>query len=182
MSASAVRAVDVRKSYGKGSTAVTALAGVTMEVTSGEFAAVMGPSGSGKSTLMHCLAGLDTVDSGEIWVGDTALAGLGDKKLTALRRDRVGFVFQQYNLLPTLTAKENILLPLDIAGTKPDELWFDEVVAAVGLADRLGHRPAELSGGQQQRVACARALVTRPAVVFADEPTGNLDSSAAPRC
>ncbi|MBW3640849.1 MAG: ABC transporter ATP-binding protein [Actinobacteria bacterium] len=176
MSASAVRAVDVRKSYGKGSTAVTALAGVTMEVTSGEFAAVMGPSGSGKSTLMHCLAGLDTVDSGEIWVGDTALAGLGDKKLTALRRDRVGFVFQQYNLLPTLTAKENILLPLDIAGTKPDELWFDEVVAAVGLADRLGHRPAELSGGQQQRVACARALVTRPAVVFADEPTGNLDS------
>jgi putative ABC transport system ATP-binding protein len=173
---SAVRAIDVRKSYGKGSTAVTALAGVTLDVREGSFTAVMGPSGSGKSTLMHCLAGLDTIDSGQVIVGDVPLAGLGDKQLTALRRDRVGFVFQQFNLLPTLTAKENVLLPLDIAGRKADPAWFDEVIRAVGLADRLDHRPSELSGGQQQRVACARALITRPAVVFADEPTGNLDS------
>ena len=136
----------------------------------------MGPSGSGKSTLMHCMAGLDTIDSGSITIGDTVLGGLKDKALTTLRRDRVGFVFQQYNLLPTLTAEENIALPLAIAGRKPDQAWFDQVVQAVGLADRLKHRPAELSGGQQQRVACARALVTRPDVVFADEPTGNLDS------
>jgi putative ABC transport system ATP-binding protein len=136
----------------------------------------MGPSGSGKSTLMHCLAGLDGVDSGSIEIGGTSLVGLGDRALTALRRDRVGFVFQQYNLLPTLTAAENIALPLSIAGTRPDRAWFDQVVDALGLADRLDHRPAELSGGQQQRVACARALVTRPDVVFADEPTGNLDS------
>ncbi|MDP9100591.1 MAG: ABC transporter ATP-binding protein [Actinomycetota bacterium] len=174
----AVRAVDVRKSYGRGDTAVLALAGVSIDVPRGQFLAVMGPSGSGKSTLMHCLAGLDTVDSGRVEVGGLALTGLGDRQLTALRRDRVGFVFQQYNLLPTLTAKENILLPLAIAGKAPDEVWFDEVVAAVGLADRLSHRPAELSGGQQQRVACARALVTRPDVIFADEPTGNLDSRA----
>ncbi len=172
----AVRALDVRKSYGKGDTAVTALAGVSLEVPSGQMAAVMGPSGSGKSTLMHCLAGLDTVDSGSIELGDTQVVGLGDKQLTALRRDRIGFVFQQYNLLPTLTAAENITLPLDIAGRKPDQAWYDDIVRAVGLGDRLGHRPAELSGGQQQRVACARALVTRPDVVFADEPTGNLDS------
>ena len=172
----AVLAVDVRKSYGKDETAVTALAGVSLEVPRGQMLAVMGPSGSGKSTLMHCLAGLDTVDTGSIEIGGTQVVGLGDKQLTALRRDRVGFVFQQFNLLPTLTAGENILLPLDIAGKKPDKAWYDEVVGAVGLADRLSHRPAELSGGQQQRVACARALVTKPDVVFADEPTGNLDS------
>jgi putative ABC transport system ATP-binding protein len=173
-----VLAVDVHKSYGKGETAVTALAGVSLEVPRGQMLAVMGPSGSGKSTLMHCLAGLDTVDTGSIEIGGTQVVGLGDKQLTALRRDRVGFVFQQFNLLPTLTAGENILLPLDIAGKKPDQAWYDEVVGAVGLADRLSHRPAELSGGQQQRVACARALVAKPDVVFADEPTGNLDSKS----
>ena len=172
----AVRAVDVRKSYGKGETKVTALAGVSLDVPRGQMAAVMGPSGSGKSTLMHCLAGLDSVDSGSIDISGTAVVGMNDKQLTTLRRDRVGFVFQQYNLLPTLTAAENITLPLDIAGRKPDKAWYDEVVDAVGLADRLSHRPSELSGGQQQRVACARALITRPDVVFADEPTGNLDS------
>jgi len=172
----AVRASDVRKSYGKDETAVVALDGVSLDVPHGQMLAVMGPSGSGKSTLMHCLAGLDTVDHGSIEIGGTQIVGLGDKPLTQLRRDRVGFVFQQFNLLPTLTAGENISLPLDIAGRKPDQAWFDEVVRAVGLADRLGHRPSELSGGQQQRVACARALVTRPDVVFADEPTGNLDS------
>ena len=175
---SALRAVDVVKSYGKGETAVTALAGVSLEVPRGQFVAVMGPSGSGKSTLMHCLAGLDSIDTGDVQVGDVSLVGLGDKALTALRRDRVGFVFQQYNLLPTLTAEENIRLPLDIAGHQVDEAWFQEVVQAVGLSDRLKHRPQELSGGQQQRVACARALVSRPDVVFADEPTGNLDSRA----
>ncbi len=174
--APAVRARDVRKSYGKDDTAVLALAGVSVDVPRGQYAAVMGPSGSGKSTLMHCLAGLDKVDSGDIEVGGVPLHGLGDKQLTALRRDRVGFVFQQYNLLPTLTAEENIVLPLAIAGRKPDKAWLAEVVQAVGLGDRLTHRPAELSGGQQQRVACARALVARPDVVFADEPTGNLDS------
>ena len=171
----AVTARDVRKSYGRGDTAVLALAGVSLDVEQGQMTAVMGPSGSGKSTLMHCLAGLDSVDSGSIEIGGTQLVGLSDKDMTALRRDRVGFVFQQFNLLPTLTAGENITLPLDIAGKKPDQAWYDEVVAAVGLGDRLGHRPSELSGGQQQRVACARALVTRPDVVFADEPTGNLD-------
>ena len=174
----AVRAVDVRKSYGKAETAVIALAGVSLDVQRGQFAAVMGPSGSGKSTLMHCLAGLDRVDSGDVQVGGVSIVGMNDKALTALRRDRVGFVFQQYNLLPTLTAEENILLPLSIAGRKPDQAWLEEVVRSVGLGDRLHHRPAELSGGQQQRVACARALVTRPDVVFADEPTGNLDSRA----
>ena len=178
MTSPAVRATDVRKSYGTGDTAVLALAGVSLDVAQGEMTAVMGPSGSGKSTLMHCLAGLDTVDSGSIQIGDTEVVGLGDKQLTALRRDRVGFVFQQFNLLPTLTAEENITLPLDIAGTKPDPEWLAQVVQAVGLADRLHHRPAELSGGQQQRVACARALVSRPHVVFADEPTGNLDSKS----
>ena len=174
--APAVRAVDIRKSYGKGDTAVTALAGVTLDVPTGQLTAVMGPSGSGKSTLMHCLAGLDSIDSGQIEIAGTSVVGMKDKALTALRRDRVGFVFQQYNLLPTLTAQENITLPLDIAGTTPDADWMKVVVDAVGLSDRLKHRPSELSGGQQQRVACARALVTRPDVVFADEPTGNLDS------
>ena len=172
----AVRAVDVRKSYGKGDTAVTALAGVSLDVPVGQMTAVMGPSGSGKSTLMHCLAGLDAVDTGSIEIAGTPLVGLGDRQLTALRRDRVGFVFQQFNLLPTLTAAENIRLPLDIAGRKVDQAWMDQVVETIGLSDRLSHRPAELSGGQQQRVACARALITRPDVVFADEPTGNLDS------
>jgi putative ABC transport system ATP-binding protein len=172
----AVRATDVRKSFGKGDTAVLALAGISLEVEANAMTAVMGPSGSGKSTLMHCLAGLDTIDSGGIEVGGTSVVGMNDKQLTALRRDRIGFVFQQFNLLPTLTAAENITLPLDIAGTKVDQAWFDEVVAGVSLGDRLQHRPAELSGGQQQRVACARALITRPDVVFADEPTGNLDS------
>ena len=175
-SSPAVRAVDVRKSYGKGETAVTALDGISLDVPRGRMTAVMGPSGSGKSTLMHCLAGLDSVDSGSIEIGGTQVVGLGDKQLTQLRRDRVGFVFQQFNLLPTLTAGENISLPLDIAGKKLDKAWYDEVVSAIGLTDRLSHRPSELSGGQQQRVACARALITRPDVVFADEPTGNLDS------
>jgi putative ABC transport system ATP-binding protein len=172
----AVHALDVRKSFGKGDTAVLALAGVSLDVPLGQMIAVMGPSGSGKSTLMHCMAGLDTVDSGSIEISGVQVVGLNDKELTALRRDRVGFVFQQYNLLPTLTAAENITLPLDIAGKEADPAWMEQVVTAVGLADRLHHRPAELSGGQQQRVACARALVSRPDVVFADEPTGNLDS------
>ena len=174
----AARAEHLSKVFGSGETRVTALDDVTVAFPAGEFTAIMGPSGSGKSTLMHTLAGLDSVTAGEVWVGDTPLSGLKDKGLTALRRDRIGFVFQQFNLLPTLTAGENITLPLDIAGRKPDPAWLEQVVAAVGLADRLGHRPSELSGGQQQRVACARALVSRPAVVFADEPTGNLDSRA----
>jgi len=176
--APAARAENLVKTYGSGDTRVEALAGITVAFATGEFSAIMGPSGSGKSTLMHVLAGLDSATSGEVWVGDTALSGLKDKGLTALRRDSVGFVFQQFNLLPTLTAGENITLPLDIAGKKPDPAWLAEVVDAVGVADRLHHRPAELSGGQQQRVACARALITRPAVVFADEPTGNLDSKS----
>ena len=174
----AARAEHLSKVFGSGETRVTALDDVTVAFAAGEFTAIMGPSGSGKSTLMHTLAGLDSVTAGEVWVGDTPLSGLKDKGLTALRRDHIGFVFQQFNLLPTLTAGENITLPLDIAGRKPDPAWLEQVVAAVGLADRLGHRPSELSGGQQQRVACARALVSRPAVVFADEPTGNLDSRA----
>jgi putative ABC transport system ATP-binding protein len=173
----AARAVDVKKVYGDtAQTRVEALAGITVGFARAEFTAIMGPSGSGKSTLMHCLAGLDRVSAGEVWIGDTRVTGLGDRGLTKLRREKVGFVFQQYNLLPTLTAHENITLPLAIAGRKPDADWFDLVVDTVGLRDRLSHRPAELSGGQQQRVACARALVARPEVIFADEPTGNLDS------
>ena len=173
----AARAVNVSKVYGDTSeTRVEALADVTVSFGRGEFTAIMGPSGSGKSTLMHCLAGLDMVTSGDVWVGDTRVSGLGDRGLTQLRRDKVGFVFQQFNLLPTLTAHENITLPLAIAGRKPDPDWFDIVVDTIRLRDRLGHRPAQLSGGQQQRVACARALVARPEVIFADEPTGNLDS------
>jgi putative ABC transport system ATP-binding protein len=172
----AARAVDVWKVYGTGEAQVLALRGVSLALERGRFTAIMGPSGSGKSTLMHCLAGLDTVTRGEVWVGDTRVTGLGDAGLTRLRRDRVGFVFQQFNLLPTLTADENIRLPLSIAGRKPDRAWYDTVIDTVGLRDRLGHRPSQLSGGQQQRVACARALVSRPEVVFADEPTGNLDS------
>lgn len=146
------------------------------EIPSGQFTAVMGPSGSGKSTLMHCLAGLDSVTSGEVFLGDTMLADLSDTQLTKLRRDRIGFVFQAFNLIPTLTAEENITLPMDIAGRKVDREWFDSVVGALELGPRLKHRPTELSGGQQQRVACARAIVARPTVIFADEPTGNLDS------
>jgi putative ABC transport system ATP-binding protein len=174
----AARASDVWKVYGSGETQVTALRGVSAEFERGRFTAIMGPSGSGKSTLMHCLAGLDSVTRGRIEIGDTTVTGLGDAGLTRLRREQVGFIFQQFNLLPTLSARENILLPMSIAGRRPDPAWFDTVVATVGLADRLEHRPAQLSGGQQQRVACARALVARPEVVFADEPTGNLDSRA----
>lgn len=175
----AARTVDLRKVYGNGQTQVTALDGVTSEFPIGQLTAIMGPSGSGKSTLMHCLAGLDTISSGEVWVGDRQVNGMSDKELTALRRDRIGFIFQQFNLLPTLTAEENITLPLAIAGKNVDQAWFDEIIAAVGLAKRLKHRPTELSGGQQQRVACARALLTKPAVIFADEPTGNLDSRSS---
>jgi putative ABC transport system ATP-binding protein len=175
----AARAVGVTKAYGTGAAAVTALDDISVDIRRGRFTAIMGPSGSGKSTLMHALAGLDTVDTGEVWIGETQLNTLSDKGLADLRRNRVGFVFQQFNLLPTLSAEENILLPLAIAKRKPNQAWFDQVVAAVGLADRLTHRPSELSGGQQQRVACARALLPKPDVIFADEPTGNLDSRSS---
>jgi putative ABC transport system ATP-binding protein len=174
----AVRAVDATRVYGTGDTAVRALDGVSVEVRSKRLTAVMGPSGSGKSTLMHCLAGLDRITSGEIWIGDTALSGLSERQLTLLRREHIGFVFQAFNLLPTLTAAENIALPLAIAGRKPDQAWYEKVIDAVGLRKRLGHRPSQLSGGEQQRVAGARALVGRPTVIFADEPTGNLDSKS----
>ena len=174
----AARAVALSKVYGRGQSQVRALDEVTLDILAGEFTAVMGPSGSGKSTLMHCMAALDTASSGSVEIGDTDLSSLNDKALTELRRDRVGFVFQAYNLVPTLTARENILLPLSIAGRRPDAGWFDTVVDTVGLRDRLDHRPNEMSGGQQQRVACARALVSRPSIVFADEPTGNLDSAS----
>jgi putative ABC transport system ATP-binding protein len=172
----AVRAVEVSKTYGSGPAAVTALDRVTVGFPPGRFSAVMGPSGSGKSTLLHCLAGLDSPDSGKVWLGETELSGLGERQRTRLRRDQVGFIFQSFNLLPTLTAAENITLPLAIAGRRVDRAWLDRIVDAVGLRDRLGHKPAELSGGQQQRLAAARALAGRPAVIFADEPTGNLDS------
>ncbi len=175
----AARAEQLSKVYGSGAAAVRALDEVSIDFCSGQFTAVMGPSGSGKSTLMHCLAALDSPSSGEVYVGDTSLSGLGDKGLTALRRDRIGFVFQAYNLVPTLSAEENIALPLAIAGRKPEPDWFDTVIDTVDLRDRLSHRPNEMSGGQQQRVACARALVSRPEIVFADEPTGNLDSQAS---
>jgi putative ABC transport system ATP-binding protein len=175
----AAKAVEVTRVFGSGDTAVRALDGVSVEFPSRQLTAVMGPSGSGKSTLMHCLAGLDRVTSGEIWIGDTALSGLSERQLTLLRREHVGFVFQAFNLLPTLTAAENIALPLAIAGRKPEQAWYDKVIDAVGLRRRLGHRPAELSGGEQQRVAGARALVGRPTVIFADEPTGNLDSRSS---
>ena len=172
----AARADQVWKVYGSGEAQVVALRGVSVELGRGRFTAIMGPSGSGKSTLMHCLAGLDAVTRGDVYIGDTKVTGLKDKALTRLRREQVGFIFQQFNLLPTLSAEENILLPLSIAGRKPDRQWFDTVIDTVGLRDRLRHRPSQLSGGQQQRVACARALVSRPEVIFADEPTGNLDS------
>jgi putative ABC transport system ATP-binding protein len=172
----AVVAHEVTKVYGSGDAAVHALRNVSVGFARGAFTAIMGPSGSGKSTLMHCLAGLDTVDQGAVTVGDVDITRLSDRHLTRLRRDRIGFVFQSFNLLPTLTAEQNLLLPLELAGRKPDRQWMDHVVTAVGLRDRLSHRPSELSGGQQQRVACARALIHRPEVIFADEPTGNLDS------
>jgi putative ABC transport system ATP-binding protein len=175
----AVRTVGLTKIYGSGSNIVRALDDVTLDIARGRFTAIMGPSGSGKSTLMHVVAGLDTATSGSVRIGDTELTGMSDKALTALRRDRIGFVFQQFNLLPTLTAAENIALPARLAGRKPDTAWLEQVVDVVGLTGRMSHRPAELSGGQQQRVAVARALVGRPEVVFADEPTGNLDSRAS---
>ena len=175
----AVRAVDVRKAYGSGSTTVHALDRVSLTIDRGSFTAIMGPSGSGKSTLMHCLAGLDAVTSGRVFLGATEITGLRDRELTVVRRDHVGFVFQSFNLLPTRTAYENILLPLELAGRRPDPAHVEAVVTSLGLSDRLAHRPGELSGGQQQRVAIARALVGRPEVIFADEPTGALDSAAA---
>ena len=175
----AASVVDATKVYGKGATQVRALDGVTLDFPSGQFSAIMGPSGSGKSTLMHCVAGLDTLTSGQVRVGGIDLTRLDDKHLTLLRRDRIGFVFQAYNLVPTLTALENITLPATLAGRKPDKGWLDTVIGTVGLGDRLAHRPGELSGGQQQRVAVARALAARPEIVFADEPTGNLDSHAS---
>ena len=170
------RAVAAVKVYGDGATAVRALDGVTVGFPARRFTAIMGPSGSGKSTLMHCLAGLDTLTSGEVFIGDVELGGLSDKELTLLRRRSVGFVFQAFNLVPTLSAVENITLPAALAGARPDPGWLDTVIDAVGLGDRLHHRPSELSGGQQQRVAVARALASRPEIIFADEPTGNLDS------
>jgi putative ABC transport system ATP-binding protein len=178
-SGSIVASVDLHRRYGTGEASVDALAGVTVGFPAGRFAAIMGPSGSGKSTLMHILAGLDRPTSGEVEIAGVALTALNDRDLTQLRRDRVGFIFQTFNLLPVLSAEENILLPLSIAGRKPDREWFDRLVDTIGIRDRLSHRPAEMSGGQQQRVAVARALISRPSVVFADEPSGNLDSKAS---
>ncbi len=172
----AARTIDAVKVYGRGDTAVRALDGITVDIPAGQFTAVMGPSGSGKSTLMHCLAGLDTLTSGQVFVGDVDLGTLSDRDLTRVRRERLGFVFQSYNLIPTLTALENITLPRSLAGEKVDPAWLDVVVDTVGLRDRLRHKPSELSGGQQQRVAVARTLASRPEIIFADEPTGNLDS------
>ncbi len=172
----AARAVDAVKIYGKDESEVRALDGVTIEFAAGAFTAIMGPSGSGKSTLMHCCAGLDTLTSGEVWIGERALNTMSERELTVMRRDRLGFVFQAYNLVPTLTALENITLPVALAGRDPEQAWLDRVISSVGLGDRLKHRPSELSGGQQQRVAVARALANRPDLIFADEPTGNLDS------
>jgi putative ABC transport system ATP-binding protein len=175
-STAASRAVDAVKIYGSGSTAVRALDEVTVTFPEAEYTAIMGPSGSGKSTLLQCLAGLDDLTSGKVYIGDIEVSSLNEKERTKLRRDKVGFIFQAYNLVPTLTAEENIRLPMDLARRKPDEAWMSRLIEIVGLADRLHHRPTELSGGQQQRVAAARALAGRPEIVFADEPTGNLDS------
>lgn len=175
----AAHAIDLRKTYGTGAAAVHALAGVDVTFARGQFTAVMGPSGSGKSTLMHCMAGLDRATSGQTFVGGQDIGSLDDTGLTQLRRDKVGFVFQSFNLVPTLTARENITLPADLAGKSVDAEWFDYLVEHLGIKDRLTHRPTELSGGQQQRVACARALINRPDLIFADEPTGNLDSNAS---
>lgn len=179
LNAPAARAVRVVKSYGSGDTKVTALDGVSYEFPRNQFTAIMGPSGSGKSTLMHTMAGLDSFDAGSVHIGDTDLAVLSEKELTQLRRDRLGFIFQSFNLVPTLTAAENITLPANIAGRNVDQEWYEEITERLGLAKRLNHRPSELSGGQQQRVACARALVSRPEIIFGDEPTGNLDSNSS---
>ncbi len=176
MSTAAARVAGATKIYGEGGAAVTALADLTVEFEQGKFTAIMGPSGSGKSTLLHCVAGLDTLTEGSAFIEDVNLGDLNEKDLTLLRRQKVGFIFQAYNLIPTLDAAENITLPIDIAGGDVDQDWFDTVVGTIGITDRLGHRPSELSGGEQQRVAAARALVSRPAIVFADEPSGNLDS------
>jgi putative ABC transport system ATP-binding protein len=176
MTQPAARAEGLRKIYGSGDAAVEALRGVSVAFGAGVFTAIMGPSGSGKSTLLHCMAGLDRPSAGTIFIGDVDITTLKERQLTELRRDKIGFVFQAFNLVPTLNAAENITLPLDIAGKDVDRAWYDEVVSTIGLTDRLGHRPAELSGGQQQRVAGARALVSKPEIIFADEPTGNLDS------
>ncbi|ONM50724.1 ABC transporter ATP-binding protein [Nocardia donostiensis] len=175
----AASAIELTKVYGSGDTQVTALDAVSADFVRGEFTAIMGPSGSGKSTLMHCLAGLDSATSGTVRIGDTELTELTDKQMTKLRRDRIGFVFQAFNLVPTLTALENITLPLDIANREPDRAWLDTVLDRLGLTGRLTHRPSELSGGQQQRVACARALAGKPEIIFGDEPTGNLDSHSS---
>jgi putative ABC transport system ATP-binding protein len=175
----AARVVDATKIYGHGLTEVRALDGVTVDFERARLTAIMGPSGSGKSTLLHCVAGLDTLTSGQVFIGDIELTTLSERKLTRLRREHIGFVFQSFNLVPTLTAEENITLPLSLAGRSPESAWFDEVVDSLDIRDRLAHRPTELSGGQQQRVAAARAIVTRPDLIFADEPTGNLDSKAA---
>lgn len=175
----AARISNGTKIYGEGDTEVRALDNISEAFEKGRYTAIMGPSGSGKSTLLHCVAGLDELTSGEVYIGDTDLGSLNDKNLTLLRRQKVGFVFQSFNLIPTLSAKENILLPLLIAGENEDDAWFDQVVGILGLGDRLRHRPSELSGGQQQRVAAARALVSRPDIIFADEPSGNLDSKSA---
>ena len=175
----AARATGLSKTYGSGATTVRALDDVGIEFARAEFTAIMGPSGSGKSTLMHCLAGLDSATSGSVQVGGTELTKLSDRQMTQLRRDRIGFIFQSFNLVPTLTAAENITLPIDIAGRKPDGPWLDSVIDTLELRDRLGHRPSELSGGQQQRVACARALASQPEIIFGDEPTGNLDSRSS---
>ncbi|SFU07380.1 putative ABC transport system ATP-binding protein [Geodermatophilus amargosae] len=174
----AARSVRLTKVFGEGDTRVVALDAVDVAFRAGQFTAIMGPSGSGKSTLMHCMAGLDAVTDGHAHIGDTELSSLNDRQLTMLRRDKIGFIFQAYNLLPTLTALENITLPMDIAGRRPDQAWLDTVIDTVGLRPRLNHRPSELSGGQQQRVACARAMANRPEIIFADEPTGNLDSKS----
>ena len=179
LTTAAAAARHATKVYGSGQTEVKALDDVSVDFHDGHFTAIMGPSGSGKSTLMHCLAGLDSLTEGEAWIGDTKVNGLDDKKLTQLRRDKIGFIFQQFNLVPTLNALENITLPQALAGRKPDQAWLDTIIDTVSLRDRLHHRPSELSGGQQQRVAVARALASRPSIVFADEPTGNLDSRAS---
>jgi putative ABC transport system ATP-binding protein len=179
LTAPAAQAIDLRKTYGTGLAEVHALAGVDVAFERGRFTAVMGPSGSGKSTLMHCLAGLDRPTSGQAFIGGVDIASLDDRRLSELRRDRVGFVFQSFNLVPTLTAAENISLPVDLAGKKVDQGWFDYLVEQLGIAGRLAHRPGQMSGGQQQRVACARAMINRPDLIFADEPTGNLDSNSS---
>ncbi len=175
----AARTVEASKVYGRGQTEVRALDGITVDFMAHRFTAIMGPSGSGKSTLLHCVAGLDTLTSGHAYIGDEDLSTLNDHRLTILRRDRIGFIFQAYNLVPTLTALENVTLPLRLAGRKGDQEWINKVIDTMGLADRLAHRPSEMSGGQQQRVAVARALATRPQIIFADEPTGNLDSRSS---